>query len=159
MRLAAAWLRANLPVLDRAVVVHSDYRLGNFLFTEHDTRITAWLDWEIGRIGDRHQDLAWTTSRAFGSMSEDGKTFLTSGLMPEAEFIAAYEKATGLSVIPKTVHWYKVYNAFMMATLSLATGYRAARGSKTHQDVLVTWLIGIGPMLLDEMRTLIEESI
>lgn len=50
MRLAAAWLRANLPVLDRAVIVHSDYRLGNFLFTEHDSKISAWLDWELGRI-------------------------------------------------------------------------------------------------------------
>lgn len=158
MRLAECWLREHAPRLDRAVIVHSDYRLGNFLYTEHDCRISAWLDWEMGRIGDRHQDLAWTTSRAFGALAEDGKTFLTSGLLPEAQFFAAYEQATGLAVNPKTVHWYKVYNAWMMATLSLATGYRAARGGKTHQDVLVTWLIGIGPMLLDEMRTLIEEA-
>ncbi|MDH4458520.1 MAG: phosphotransferase family protein [Nevskia sp.] len=158
MRLAAAWLRAHLPVLDRAVIVHSDYRLGNFLFTEPDAQISAWLDWELGRIGDRHQDLAWTTSRAFGSLAEDGTTFLTSGLLPEAEFIAGYEQATGLMVNPQTLHWYKVYNAYMMACLSLATGYRAASGGKTHQDVLVTWLIGIGPMLLDEMRSLIEQG-
>ena len=158
MRLAAAWLRAHLPLLDRAVIVHSDYRLGNFLFTEPDAQISAWLDWELGRIGDRHQDLAWTTSRAFGSLAEDGTTFLTSGLLPEAEFIAGYEQATGLTVNAQTLHWYKVYNAYMMACLSLATGYRAASGGKTHQDVLVTWLIGIGPMLLDEMRSLIEQG-
>lgn len=158
MRLAAAWLRAHLPLLDRAVIVHSDYRLGNFLFTEPDAQISAWLDWELGRIGDRHQDLAWTTSRAFGSLAEDGTTFLTSGLLPEAEFIAGYEQATGLTVNAQTLHWYKVYNAYMMACLSLATGFRAASGGKTHQDVLVTWLIGIGPMLLDEMRSLIEQG-
>jgi aminoglycoside phosphotransferase (APT) family kinase protein len=158
MRLAAAWLRDNLPVLDRPVVVHSDYRVGNFLFTEHDAKISAWLDWELGRIGDRHQDLAWTTSRAFGSMAEDGKTYLTCGLMPEAEFLEGYEKASGLRVDPKAVHWYKVYNDYMMATLTLATGYRVADGGKTHQDVLVTWLMGIGSMLQDEMRTLIEQG-
>ena len=158
MRLAAAWLRDTMPVLDRPSVVHADYRVGNFLFTEHDARITAWLDWELGRIGDRHQDLAWTTSRAFGHLADDGKTFLTCGLMPEAEFLAGYERASGLSVNPRTVHWYKVYNDYMMATLTLATGYRVARGGKTHQDVLVTWLIGIGSMLLDEMRSLIEEA-
>ena len=156
MRVAEAWLRRHAPVLDRAVIVHSDYRLGNFLFTEHDCRISAWLDWELGRIGDRHQDLAWTTGRAFGAMAEDGKTLLISGLLPEAEFLAAYEQATGLSVNAKTLRWYQIYNAWMMATLSLATGYRAARNGKTHQDVLVTWLIGIGPMLLDELRSLIE---
>jgi aminoglycoside phosphotransferase (APT) family kinase protein len=158
VRLGAAWLRRNLPALDRPSVVHADYRLGNFLFTEHDARISAWLDWELGRIGDRHQDLAWTTSRAFGHFAEDGKTFLTCGLMPENEFLEQYEKASGLSVNPRAVHWYKVYNDYMMATLLFATGYRIARGGKTHQDVLVTWLMGIGYMLTEEMRSLIEEG-
>ena len=156
MRLAACWLRQELPVLDQPVVVHSDYRLGNFLFTEADVRISAWLDWELGRIGDRHQDIAWTTSRAFGHLAEDGKTFLTGGLLPEAAFLDAYQKASGLEVNPKTVHWYKVYNDYMMATLLFATGFRIARNGKTHQDVLVTWLMGIGYMLLEEMRSLIE---
>ena len=156
MRLAAAWMREKLPVLDRPVVVHSDYRVGNFLFTEHDARITAWLDWELGRIGDRHQDLAWTTSHAFGHLDADGKTFLTCGLMPETEFLEKYEAASGLKVDARSIRWHKVYNAYMMATLSLATGYRVAAGGKTHQDVLTTWLVGIGSMLLDEMRLLIE---
>ncbi|HEX5804994.1 MAG TPA: phosphotransferase family protein [Macromonas sp.] len=158
IRIASAWLRRNMPVLDRASVVHSDYRVGNFLFTEHDLQISAWLDWELGRIGDRHQDIAWTTSRAFTSMAEDGKTPLVCGLMPEAEFYKAYEKASGLRVDPKTVHWYKVYNAYTIAILILATGYRIGRNGKTHQDILVTWLIGIGYMLCDEIRSLIEEG-
>lgn len=158
MRVCAGWLRRNMPVLDRAGIVHADYRLGNFLFTEEDGRISAWLDWELGRIGDRHQDLAWTTSRAFGHLAEDGRTFLTCGLMPETQFLEAYEQASGLKVNPRTVHWYKVYNDYMMATLLLATGYRIAHGGKTHQDVLVTWLMGIGYMLLEEMRALIEEG-
>lgn len=158
MRVASAWLRRNLPILDRASIVHSDYRTGNFLFTEHDVRISAWLDWELGRIGDRHQDLAWTTSRAFGAMDDDGKTFLVCGLMPEAEFFEAYEKASGLTIDAKTIRWYKVYNAYTIAILTLATSYRIARNGKTHQDVLVTWLIGIGYMILDELRLLIEEG-
>ena len=158
MRVCAGWLRRNMPVLDRAVIVHADYRVGNFLFTEEDNRISAWLDWELGRIGDRHQDLAWTTSRAFGHLAEDGKTFLTCGLMPEPQFLEAYERTSGLRVNLRTMHWYKVYNDYVMATLLLATGYRIAHGGKTHQDVLVTWLMGIGYMLLEEMRTLIEEG-
>lgn len=158
VRLCAAWLRRNLPVLDRPVIVHADYRLGNFLYTEHDKKISAWLDWELGRIGDRHQDLAWTTSRAFGHLAEDGKTFLTCGLIPENAFLEAYEKASGLTVDLKSVHWHKVYNGYMMATLLFATGYRIARNGKTHQDVLVSWLMGIGYMLLEEMRSLIEDA-
>lgn len=158
IRVASAWLRRNMPILDRASVVHSDYRTGNFLFTEHDNRISAWLDWELGRIGDRHQDIAWVTNRAFTNMAEDGKTSLVCGLMSEAEFYAQYEKASGLKINPRTVHWYKVYNAYSIGVLILATGYRIARNGKTHQDILVTWLIGIGSMIIDEMRTLIEEG-
>ncbi|MDB5985811.1 MAG: Acyl-CoA dehydrogenase protein [Nevskia sp.] len=159
MRLCAAWLRQNMPVLDRPVIVHADYRLGNFLFTEHDSRISAWLDWELGRIGDRHQDIAWTTSRAFGHIADDGKTFLTCGLLPETEFLEQYERASDFKVDARAVHWYKVYNDYMMVALLFGTGYRIAHGGKTHQDVLVTWLMGIGNMLLEEMRSLIEEAV
>jgi aminoglycoside phosphotransferase (APT) family kinase protein len=158
MHVASAWLRRNMPTLDKPSIVHSDYRVGNFLFTEHDSKITAWLDWELGRVGDRHQDLAWTTSRAFAGMHEDEKTVLVCGLMPEPKFFDAYEKASGVTLNPKTMHWYKVYNSYSLAIILMQTGYRIARNGKTHQDVLVTWLIGISYMILDEIRDLIEKG-
>jgi aminoglycoside phosphotransferase (APT) family kinase protein len=157
IRLAAAWLRRHLPVLERPCIVHADFRVGNFLFNEKDNRISAWLDWELGRIGDPHQDLAYTTSAAFGSHDADG-SFLVNGLMSEEEFFAAYERASGHRIDRKTLHWYKVFNAFFICVLTLSTGYRIARNGKTHQDVLVTWLIGIGYMLMDNMRELIEQG-
>ncbi len=159
LRLAAGWLRQHLPVLDRPCIVHSDYRLGNFLFTEHDARITALLDWELGQIGNRHQDLAWTTSRAFASLAEDGKTPLVCGMLRQAEFFAAYERASGLPVEPHSLRWYQIYNNFMLSILLIGSGYRVARNAKTHQDVLVTWLIGLGYSVLEEMRTQIEEGL
>ena len=158
LRLAAAWLRRNMPVLDRPSIVHADYRLGNFLFDEGEGRISAWLDWELGRIGDRHQDLAWTTSRAFATMAEDGVTPLVCSMMPEDAFFEAYERASGLTVDPKSLHWHKIYNGLSLATLVLGTGYRVARNGKTHQDVLVAWLIGIGYMIMDDMRDQLEKG-
>ncbi|WP_028080718.1 phosphotransferase family protein [Solimonas soli] len=158
LRYAAAWLRAHLPATDRLSIVHADFRVGNFLFDETSARITAWLDWELGRIGDRHQDLAWTTSPAFSHYAEDGKTWLAGGLLPEAAFFDAYERASGLRVEPRSLYWYKVFNAWWFAIIVLAAGYRAARNGKTHQDVLVAWLIGLGPMLLAELRGLLEKA-
>lgn len=157
MRVAAAWLRRNLPSLDEPTLVHADYRVGNFLFTEADSRISAWLDWELGRIGDPHQDIAWTTSPAFGSLDDEGR-FLVCGLVPEQEFYDAYERASGRRIDPKALHWYKVMNAYSMVALTLSTGYRIAVNGKTHQDVLVTWLMGISYMLMDDLRTLIEKA-
>jgi aminoglycoside phosphotransferase (APT) family kinase protein len=159
LRTAASWLRRNMPVLDKPTLVHSDYRLGNFLFTENNCEITALLDWELGRIGDRHQDLAWTTSRAFATLDPHSKEPLVCSMLPEDQFFEAYEKASGFTVNPKTLHWYKIYNNFSLSILSVASGYRAARNAKTHQDVLLAWLTGISYMLMDEMRSQIEQGI
>jgi aminoglycoside phosphotransferase (APT) family kinase protein len=158
LSLAAAWLRRRLPVLERPSIVHGDYRLGNFLFTEDDGRITAWLDWELGRLGDYHQDLAWTTSRAFAGLDADGKTELVCGLLPELAFLESYERAANRHVDPRTLHWYKVFNNYGLAILLIGTAYRIARNAKTHQDVLVAWVIGLGYRVLDQMRAQIEQG-
>lgn len=158
LRVAAAWLRRHLPELYDPVIVHSDYRLGNFLFTEHDLNITALLDWELGRIGDRHQDIAWTTSKTFGSIDENGD-FLVCGMMPENAFYEAYEKASGVRLNHKTVRWYQIYNNFSLAILLIASGYRVGVNGKTHQDVLVAWLSGLASVVLDQMREQIEEGL
>jgi len=157
MRLAMSWMRANMPPVDHISMIHGDFRTGNFLFTEHDTQISAWLDWEFAHLGDRHEDLSWTTQSVFGHMAEDGKTFLVAGLMPIDEFCAAYEKASGLPIKPATLKYYEIFNTYKAIAICLGTGYRTARNGKTHQDVLVAWLCGISYLLLDNLRTQLEE--
>ncbi|SPM34803.1 Predicted kinase, aminoglycoside phosphotransferase (APT) family [Mycobacterium rhizamassiliense] len=156
MRLAAHWLRTNMPPVERLSIVHGDFRTGNYLFTEHDRKVTAILDWELARIGDRHQDLAWIAAPAFGHLAEDGATFLASGLLPTDQLYADYERISGLSVDPQRLHYYRVFNAFSIAVLALGTGYRIAGGAKTHQDITVAWLIGIGSSMLHEIHQLLE---
>ena len=156
MRLAMAWLRANMPPVDHISVVHGDYRTGNFLFTEHDTRISAWLDWEMAYLGDRHGDLAWAIKGLLGGVAEDGKTFLVGGLLPRDEFFAAYEQASGLTVIPAVLDYYDIFGTYKIVAICLASGCRAARNGKTHQDVLVTWLTGISYSLLEDLRVKID---
>jgi aminoglycoside phosphotransferase (APT) family kinase protein len=65
MGLAERWMRAHLPAARELVLVHSDYRTGNYLFDEARGDITAILDWGAGahrrlppgpRL-DRHQEL------------------------------------------------------------------------------------------------------
>jgi len=158
MRLTSHWLRANMPPVERLSVVHGDYRTGNYLFTEDDRQITAILDWELGRIGDRHQDLAWLSSPALGHIAEDGKTFLANGLLPPDELFAAYEQASGLHVDPKRLHYYSVFNAFCIAVLTLGTSYRVARGAKTHQDITLMWCVGLGGAILQGIQQLLENG-
>lgn len=159
MQLASDWLDEHAPPLDHISVVHGDCRSGNFLISPDDGRITAWLDWELAVLGDRHQDLTWATSLAYSHMAEDGRTLLVNGMLPLAEFYAAYERASGLSVDPRRVSYYRVYNAWVAAIVCCGTAYRVARGGKSHQDVVLTWLNGIGGMLMEQLRqTLLEVS-
>ncbi len=158
MRLACAWLRANMPHCARPTLLHGDYRMGNFLFTEHDARITAILDWEMARIGDHHFDIAWAVNPAYGIHAEDGKTLLVGGLIPEREFLARYEAESGFAIDARTLHYYKVYCGWLQGVIALGTAWRIARNGKTHQDVLMAWILGIGPKLMAELRSLLAQA-
>lgn len=155
---ATNWLLRNMPVLDRPSILHGDYRAGNFLFDQGTHRITAWLDWERGYIGDRHRDLAWTTTSSFGNMAEDGTTFLVSGLIPIGEFYSEYERLTGLSVDPVRLRYYRIFNCYQLITTALCSAWRIVRLGKTHQDVLVAWVEGVGYAQANELRNLLLEE-
>jgi len=155
--LAAQWLRANLPSLDRVSILHGDYRCGNFLFDEASGKITAWLDWELGHLGDRHEDLAWVTTRTWGHPDPDTGVDLVCGMMPKPEFLAAYEQASSLAVNLETLRYYQVLNTWKTAIMSHHTSYRAAHGGKTHQDVLVAWCIGVSSKFTEQLNEVLEE--
>jgi aminoglycoside phosphotransferase (APT) family kinase protein len=152
VQLAANWLEDHAPILDHVSIVHGDCRSGNYLIDEADGRITAWLDWELAVLGDRHQDLTWATSLAYSHIAEDGKTLLVNGMLPLSEFYEAYEKATGLAVDPERIKYFRVYNAWVSYIVCMGTGYRVAKGGKSHQGVVLTWLNGIGGLLMEQLR-------
>jgi hypothetical protein len=72
--------------------------------------------------------------------------------MPREEFFQRYEQASGLSVKPEVLQYYDILNSYKCVAITLATGCRAPRNGKTHQDVLVGWLAGISYPLLEELR-------
>lgn len=157
VNVAARWLIENAPPLERVSVVHGDYRTGNFLFDESTGRITALLDWELSVVGDGHQDLSWATGRHLGHLAEDGKTFLVGGLLPLDEFFARYEKSSGLTVDPKRLKYFDIFNSYMAVVHMLGTAPRVAADAVTHQDVVVGWLSMIGHPIAEQLRRSIEE--
>jgi aminoglycoside phosphotransferase (APT) family kinase protein len=157
MRLAAGWLRENMPAARKISLIHSDYRAGNFLFTEHDRRITAWLDWELGHLGDYHEDVAYTTMPFVSHTSEDGSTLLASGMMPAAQLYEAYERASGLVLNMKTIEYYQIFHAYRSALIVVACGYRPTRNGKTHQDLLLNWIMGMGYPAMGILRDQLDK--
>jgi aminoglycoside phosphotransferase (APT) family kinase protein len=104
-RAAIRWLRANPPPpAQKLSVVHGDYRTGNFLY---DTagEIGGVLDWEMAHLGDPLEDLAWGFNPVW--------TFsrgLAGGLLPQADAIAVWERASGLVAEPAALHWWVLFN-------------------------------------------------
>lgn len=152
--LAERWLRANLPAARELVLVHSDYRTGNYLFDEASADITAILDWELVHIGDYHQDLAWIGITSWSPVV-DG-TPLASGLMPMRELTDRYSAATGREVDAKTLYFYQVLGLYQCVVICLGTSMRAAHEAHNHQDALLSWLASAGYAFLSDLVDLLE---
>ena len=105
IRAAIRWLRANPPPPAQKVgVVHGDYRTGNFLYDEAGG-IHGILDWEMAHLGDPLEDLGWSLNPvwSFG-------TGIAGGLLPRAEAVAIWERASGLKADPAALHWWELFN-------------------------------------------------
>jgi aminoglycoside phosphotransferase (APT) family kinase protein len=155
--LAEQWLADNMPECEELVLTHGDYRTGNYLFEEASGKITALLDWELARIGDFHEDLAWVLMQVFGTFDPNG-TFRASDLFEREEFIVAYEARSGRKVNRKTLHYYDVMSSWKCYIIVAANGLAAARSQHNHQDVLLTFLAATAPMFAADLVRLLSQG-
>jgi aminoglycoside phosphotransferase (APT) family kinase protein len=152
--LAYRWLLDNMPSCDEFVLTHGDYRTGNYLFDETDGRITAILDWELTRLGDFHEDLAWIMMKVFGTF-EKGR-FRASDLFEPDALVSAYERRSGRTVNRATLHYYAVLSSWKCYIITVGTGLGAARHAHNHQDVLLTFLGATGAIFADDLCRLLS---
>ena len=105
VRAALRWLRRNPPPpAQKLCVVHGDYRSGNFLHDD-DGNVLAVLDWEMAHLGDPLEDLGW----AMDPLWAHNETHRVAGMLPRAEAIAVWERASGLKVDPAAMVWWKLF--------------------------------------------------
>jgi aminoglycoside phosphotransferase (APT) family kinase protein len=158
MTLAAIWLRDHAPPIDRVSMVHGDFKGGNFLFMPDSGRVTAYLDWELVHLGDRHEDLAYFLKPMFREPDEEG-ALLVGGLMSREEFLSEYERLSAMSIDPARLAYYEVFVNWRSAVICLATAARCAIGQKTHQDVRVGWIGTASPQSLSELHAALQAVI
>lgn len=118
--------RAGPPPARKLSVVHGDFRSGNFL---HDGagRLLAVLDWEMAHIGDPLEDLAWMLDPLWAH-GEPGRP---GGLLPRAEALAIWERASGTAVDEAALAWWRLFAAVkgMAIWISSAKAYRDGGGA------------------------------
>jgi len=103
--LALAWLSAHCPVASSQVLLHGDFRLGNFLVDQRG--LTSVLDWELAHIGDPLQDIAFlcTPSWRFGRYQQEA-----GGFASLEGWLADYERAAGVEVSKVDLAWWLIFN-------------------------------------------------
>lgn len=114
---AFRWLHENAPESEVRKLVHGDFRMGNLMITP--SGLSAVLDWELTRLGDPVQDLAYlcTPSWRFGHYDKVAGGFATA----EA-FLAAYAKHSGEAVDPERFRFWLIYSTLWWGVSCLVMG-------------------------------------
>jgi aminoglycoside phosphotransferase (APT) family kinase protein len=131
LRGAFRWLRHNQPApAQRIVLVHADYRTGNFLAAP-DGEIRGILDWEMAHLGDPMEDVGWACMRPWRWLGND----LIGGLMERRDFYRMYEEATGLKVDEDSVRFWEVLGNIKLAAI-FVTGARSFTDARTRSPLM-----------------------
>jgi len=145
MHYGMRWLEVHAPVVERIVVVHGDYRVGNFLRV--GGAITAILDWELVHLGDPHEDLAWAGLRAFAPSDSDH----VGGLVDRDVFHARYSERSGLAVDPARLRYYEVLMQFKSSAMLLGAARRVASG-RASDTRMASMGFQLTPTLMQMLR-------
>jgi aminoglycoside phosphotransferase (APT) family kinase protein len=129
--LALTWLDRGRPVPPiRPVLVHGDYRTGNYLADE--TGVTAILDWEGAHLGDPVEDLGWVCVKSwrFGAVDRPA-----GGFGSREELWAAYERAGGGKVDPARAHWWEVFGTVRWGVICHQQAWRHLSGAVKSMEL------------------------
>lgn len=158
----AAALAGRVPDLQRAVIVHGDYRLDNVMVDREDPgRIVAVLDWEMATLGDPLADLGMLLFywREPGEVPVPAvpATSQLPGFPGRRELAERYAARTGLDL--SQVALYEAFAHFKFAVIVQGVAARVAAGAMGGQDFGdVDRMTGEVARLAEDGLRLIEEG-
>ncbi|MCC5815774.1 MAG: phosphotransferase family protein [Leptospira sp.] len=123
MELILNWLEENAVPTEEPVLVHGDFRTGNFMVTPEG--LQGIVDWEFAHWGDFHEDLTWFCMRdwRFGKIKLEA-----GGLLDRKTFYEHYEKFSGRSVSPQKITYWEVMGNLRWAIGCLGQAERHLSG-------------------------------
>jgi aminoglycoside phosphotransferase (APT) family kinase protein len=106
------WLIDHEPKRRDSVLCHGDTNFGNYLFD--GTRISAVVDWEMAFIGHPECDVAMFI---VGNESLQGGVARPPGTLSDAEFIAEYERVSGLKL--QDWSYYELFASYRSTVITV----------------------------------------
>ncbi len=129
--LTLSWLDRRKPApIEQALLVHGDYRTGNYLANE--SGVTAILDWEGAHLGDPVEDLGWLCVKSwrFGAVDKPA-----GGFGSREALWRAYEEAGGAKVDPARAHWWEVFGTVRWGIICHQQAWRHLGGAVKSMEL------------------------
>lgn len=129
LELALRWLRENDSAEGRPVLVHGDFRIGNFIVGPAGLR--AVLDWELAHLGDPAEDVGWLCTRSwrFGGSGRVG------GVGELDDLLSAYESAGGVHLTPERVRYWEVLGNLRWGVIAIAQAFSHLHGVRRSVEL------------------------
>lgn len=129
-------LERDIPSLQRAGLVHGDYRLDNVVIDRSDaSKILAVLDWEMATLGDPLTDLASTVAWWDGIVGLDSPVAAVpgdiAGFPPSSRLLDRYVEHVSLDL--SRLPWYVGFAFFKIAAIFEGIHYRETQGLTTGE--------------------------
>ena len=136
------WLERQAPPAGEAVLVHRDYRTGNYIVGD-DGGLAGILDWEFAGWGEPLEDIGWFCAKCWRFGATD---LAAGGIADRAPFYAGYEAASGRTIDSDGVRYWEVMAHVRWAVIALQQGERHVGGAQRDLELA---LIGRRPAELE----------
>jgi aminoglycoside phosphotransferase (APT) family kinase protein len=135
---ALRWLGQHKPAPVQPVLIHGDFRTGNYLVA--DAALAGVLDWDFAGWSDPDEDIAWFCAKAwrFGAHSSTKGANEAGGIAPRAVFERAYESIAGRRLDPARIHYWEVMAALRWLVIALKQRDRCWKHGERSLDLALT---------------------
>jgi len=112
--LAFKWLEAQKLTEYGDVLVHGDFRFGNFIISEEN--LESIIDWELAHIGNPMEDLGWLCVRSwrFGNVEKR-----VGGLGDIKDLIAGYESISDIKIDESQLDIWQLYGSLRWGVICM----------------------------------------
>ena len=112
--LAFKWLEAQKLTEYDDVLVHGDFRFGNFIISEEN--LESIIDWELAHIGNPMEDLGWLCVRSwrFGNVEKR-----VGGLGDIKDLIAGYESNSDIKIEESQLDIWQLYGSLRWGVICM----------------------------------------
>lgn len=117
------WLERHKPPPDDTVLVHGDFRTGNYLADADG--LVAILDWELATWGHPLEDLGWFCMRFWRL---DAGHLAAGGIAQRADLLRGHARASGRDYDRAALHYWEVMANVRWAAISIQQAERHLSG-------------------------------